>query len=131
MPFVAFFVLSCSTPDKREQYILAIQSVDIPDSVRQVSVFRPDTLLESDHAQVFSKAVQRYGAGLLLAKQQLDKDDVLHGIAIMDASGQVVDLQLSQQERDSLIMEFVKFARRSQTPYYDVKDFELKMMTIR
>ena len=54
------------------------------------------------------------------------------GLNVLDDKGQNVVPLVPQEQRDSIIMHFIQFARRSDIPYYDrVKDFELKLMKVR
>ena len=94
--------------------------------------------IESDTVQVpsalaaYSKGVQKYAAVLMHVEQFPDSIKEVKGLRILDAQGEDIVSAVPQQQRDSIIMHFIQFARRSDIPYYDrVKDFELKLMKVR
>lgn len=100
-----------------------------PNGVVQVAA---DTVDASSPLAAYSKGVQRYAAMLMHIQQFPDSISGLKGLTVRDEAGNNVVPAIPTAQRDSIIMNFIQFARRSDIPYYDrVKDFELKMMTAR
>src|SRR3546814_1678771 len=94
--------------------------------------------IESDTVEVlsasaaYSKGIQKYAAVLMHVEQFPDSIKEVKDLSILDDQGQDVVPTVPQHQRDSIIMHFIQFARRSDIPYYDrVKDFELKLMKAR
>ncbi|MGV3763901.1 hypothetical protein [Parapedobacter sp.] len=94
--------------------------------------------IESDTVEVpsalaaYSKGIQKYAAVLMHVEQFPDSIKEVKGLSILDGQGQDIVPTVPQHQRDSIIMHFIQFARRSDIPYYDrVKDFELKLMKAR
>lgn len=134
--FGAAFLSSCQAPDDTTattSYILAVQPQPLKNQYPDGVALFPDTVQESDPIRIYGMAVQRFAAALLFVHQTDPKKGLpLDGIAILDQQGQPASLGLSQEQKDSVIMDFIKFSRRSSIPYQEtVKDFELKMMKIR
>src|SRR5690606_9957417 len=97
-----------------------------------VQMVAADTVDAPSPLAAYSKGVQRYAAMLMHIQQFPDSIRGLKSLMVKDADGQDVIPTLPTAQRDSVIMNFIQFARRSNIPYYDrVKDFELKMMTAR
>jgi len=92
-----------------------------------------DTVQAASKADAYSKGVQKYAATLLEVHRNGEETRADEGrLAVFDGTGTNVINELSQTERDSVLMNFIHFARRSNIPYYDhVKDFELKVMAVR
>ena len=141
---LAFFLfcvvfLSCSGNDKQgnQPYELVI-AVELegggkpggPNAI--IQMVPADTVDAPSSLAAYSKGVQRYAAMLMHIQQFPDSISGLKGLFVKDADGQDIIPTLPATQRDSVLMDFIQFARRSNIPYYDrVKDFELKMMTIR
>ncbi len=94
--------------------------------------------IESDTVEVpsilaaYSKGIQKYAAVLMHVEQFPDSIKGVKGLSILDNQGNDIVPTVPQHQRDSIIMHFIQFARRSDIPYYDrVKDFELKLMKAR
>lgn len=94
--------------------------------------------IESDTVEVpsalaaYSKGIQKYASVLMHVEQFPDSIKGVKGLSILDDQGKDVVSTVPQHQRDSIIMNFLQFARRSDIPYYDrVKDFELKLMKAR
>jgi len=94
--------------------------------------------IESDTVEVptalaaYSKGIQKYAAVLMHVAQFPDSIKEVKGLRILDDKGTDIGPTIPQNQRDSIIMHFIQFARRSDIPYYDrVKDFELKLMKVR
>jgi len=96
-------------------------------------VLLPDTIEVQDPIKAYSMGIQRYAAGLLFVHQYLPEDKViLKGIKIVREDGTPITELTTQAQRDSIIMDFLKFARKSTIPYYEhVKLFETDMMGVR
>ncbi|MEC3878890.1 hypothetical protein [Parapedobacter sp. 10938] len=94
--------------------------------------------IESDTVEVptalaaYSKGIQKYAAVLMHVEQFPDSIKEVKALSILDDQGNDIVPSVPQHQRDSVIMHFIQFARRSNIPYYDrVKDFELKLMKAR
>ncbi len=132
MCFMQFGFHACQSGGKGQKHVLILDASGVPDSLRNLPILLPDTIEDKDPLQIYSKAVQRFGAGLLYLDQQLEEDSwELDGVKILDLQGQPVTLSLSQEQRDSVVMEYLQFTRTSATPYRQVKNFELRVMTVR
>lgn len=91
-----------------------------------------DTVTAPSALEAYSKGVQRYAAMLMHIQQFPDSIRSVVALNVKDEQGNDVKQSISQAQRDSVIMNFIQFARRSTIPYHDrVKDFELKLMTAR
>lgn len=91
-----------------------------------------DTVTAASPLVAYSKGVQRYAAMLMHIQQFPDSIRSLKGLMVKDDQGNDIRQEIPQAQRDSVIMSFIQFARRSNIPYYErVKDFELNMMTVR
>ena len=101
-----------------------------PNEIIQIVI--ADTVDAPSSLVAYSKGVQRYAAMLMEIQQFPDSIRGLKSLMVKDAEGQNIVPTLPATQRDSVLMNFIQFARRSDIPYYDrVKDFELKMMTAR
>lgn len=92
-----------------------------------------DTVDADSHIHAFSKGVQKY-AHTLMRFHREEKLGSLRSadLQVLDRDGKDIVPTLTQTQRDSVLMEFIQFSRRSNIPYHDiVKDFELKVMEIR
>lgn len=97
-----------------------------------IQMVAADTVDAPSPLGAYSKGVQRYAAMLMHIQQFPDSITGLKGLTVRDEAGNDIVPTLPAAQRDSVIMNFIQFARRSDIPYYDrVKDFELKMMTAR
>lgn len=97
-----------------------------------VEKIESDTVKVPSPLAAYSKGVQKYAAVLMHVEQFPDSIKEVKGLRILDGQGENVVSAVPQQQRDSIIMHFIQFARRSDIPYYDrVKDFELKLMKVR
>lgn len=113
------------------QAILTVEPSSLQESYPEVEVFRADTVDASSAIHAYAKGVQRYAAAWLYLGQE-ELQDTLAGVQIVGLQGEDIASRISQEQRDSVIMDFIKFARRSSIPYYEhIKDFDLKMMKIR
>ena len=91
-----------------------------------------DTVTAPSPLAAYSKGVQRYAATLMHIQQFPDSIKSVVGLNVKDEQGNDIKPSIPQNQRDSVIMNFIQFARRSNIPYYErVKDFELKLMTAR
>ena len=131
------FVLLCScgsdNKDANKPYVLAIE-VETYDKKKDVVIAKTetDTVTVNSALAAYSKGVQKYAAVLMHIQQFPDSIKGTKGMEIWDDQGNDVVPTIPQHQRDSVIMNFIQFARRSTIPYYDrVKDFELKLMTAR
>lgn len=128
------FVLGCdSRTEQSQNYIIEVQSTNLLTEFPDCSALIPDTLQGNSRIELYNKAVQRYASALLCIHSGKPKSDLnLDGIDVFDIDGNPISLDISQQQKDSVIMEFIKFARSSSIPYHEtVKNFELKMMSLR
>ena len=97
-----------------------------------VEKIESDTVEVSSALAAYSKGIQKYAAVLMHLAQFPDSIKGTKAIKIWDEEGNDVVPGIPQHQRDSVIMHFIQFARRSDIPYYDrVKDFELKLMIAR
>jgi len=97
-----------------------------------VEKIESDTVEVSSALAAYSKGIQKYAAVLMHISQFPDSIKGTKAIKIWDGEGNDVVSDIPQHQRDSVIMHFIQFARRSDIPYYDrVKDFELKLMIAR
>ncbi len=102
---------------------------DRPGTIVQIAA---DTVDASSSLTAYSKGIQRYAAMLMDIQQFPDSISGLKGLMVRNEEGNDIVPTISQTQRDSVIMNFIQFARRSDIPYYErVKDFELKLMTAR
>lgn len=92
-----------------------------------------DTVQASSTLDAYSKGIQKYAATLLDVHRNGEETRVDGGkLAVFDGQGANIRDGLSQTQRDSVVMNFIHFARRATIPYYEhVKDFELKVMAVR
>lgn len=92
-----------------------------------------DTVGASSALNAFSKGVQKYAAVLLDIHRQGEETRAGSGeLIVLDEQGENIINRLSQIQRDSVMMNFIHFARGATIPYYEhVKDFELKVMAVR
>lgn len=113
------------------QVVLAVEPISLQALYPEVGIFMPDTVEASSDIHAYAKGVQRYAAAWLYLGQE-ELADTLSGLQIQALQGEDIKGRISQEQRDSVIMDFIKFARRSSIPYHEhVKDFDLKMMKIR
>lgn len=97
-----------------------------------VEKIESDTVKVPSALAAYSKGVQKYAAVLMHVEQFPDSIKEVKGLRILNGQGEDIVSAVPQQQRDSIIMHFIQFARRSDIPYYDrVKDFELKLMKAR
>ena len=97
-----------------------------------VEKIESDTVEVSSALAAYSKGVQKYAAVLMHVEQFPDSIKEVKGLSILDNEGKNIVSTVPQNQRDSVIMHFIQFARRSDIPYYErVKDFELKLMKVR
>lgn len=92
-----------------------------------------DTVQASSTQDAYSKGVQKYAAVLLDVHRNGEETRADGGkLAVYGSTDQDIISTLPQTQRDSIVMNFIHFARRATIPYYDhVKDFELKVMAVR
>lgn len=117
-----------------KSYILAIpvETYSKKGSDVIVEKIETDTVYVPSALAAYSKGIQKYAAVLMHVGQFPDSIKGVKGITIWDEQGQNVVPAVPQDQRDSVIMNFIQFARRSDIPYYErVKDFELKLMLAR
>lgn len=129
-----FSLLSCdSMKTSQEKFVVQVEAGEFLEKYKECTALTPDTLRDVNPIQIYNKAVQRYASALLCAHSTEKKSDFnFSGISITDPEGKTVNLPISQEQRDSVLMEFIKFARSSDIPYHEtVKNFELKMMSLR
>lgn len=92
-----------------------------------------DTVGGASPLDAYSKGLQKYAAVLLDVHRNGEETRASEGeLAVFDALGNDIIATIVQEQRDSVMMNFIHFARRATIPYYDhVKDFELKLMAVR
>lgn len=92
-----------------------------------------DTVQASSTLDAYSKGVQKYAATLLdVHRNGRETRSDAGELAVFDHEGADIVGALSQTQRDSIVMNFIHFARRATIPYHEhVKDFELKVMAVR
>lgn len=120
--------------DEKGAYVLSVvvEAYDGKNKETTTQKFETDTVDVPSALEAYSKGVQKYAAVLMHIQQFPDSIQGVNGIRIFNSEGQDVVSTIPQTQRDSIIMNFIQFARRSTIPYYDrVKDFELKLMTVR
>lgn len=129
---LVFFAFSCGDAEKGDgRYVLVVEPFSLQETYPEIDIFKPDTVEATSAINAYAKGVQRYAAAWMQLGQA-ELADTLQGIQITDLAGENMTTRIGQEQRDSVIMDFIKFARRSTIPYYDhVKDFDLKMMKIR
>ncbi|SEL34480.1 hypothetical protein [Parapedobacter koreensis] len=117
-----------------KSYVLAVavETYERKGSDAIIEKTETDTVEASTALAAYSKGIQKYAAVLMHIQQFPDSVKGTKGLKIWDGQGNDIVPTIAQSQRDSVIMNFVQFARRSNIPYYDrVKDFELKLMTAR
>ncbi|WP_257670308.1 hypothetical protein [Parapedobacter tibetensis] len=113
-----------------ETYANAKKDKKAPDAV--VEKIETDTVMVPSALAAYSKGIQKYAAVLMHIQQFPDSIKGTKGIKIWDEKDNDIVATIPQSQRDSIVMNFIQFARRSSIPYYKrVKDFELKLMTAR
>ena len=111
---------------------VAVEAQSATDKSSVVEQFERDTITAPSVVEAYNKGVQKYAAVLMHVQQFPDSITGVRKLQIFDEKGQEIVSSIPQEQRDSVIMNFIQFARRSAIPYYDrVKDFELKLMTAR
>ncbi len=132
------FAVLCACNGKNENinkpYVLAIgvETYEKKGSDAVVEQVETDTVVVNSALAAYSKGVQKYAAVLMHIQQFPDSVKGTKGMRIWDEKGNDVVPAIPQNQRDSVIMNFIQFARRSTIPYYErVKDFELKLMAAR
>ncbi len=136
MPLLVAALCACTGNKETgaKPYVLAItvETYAKKGSDALVEKLETDTVTVSSPLAAYSKGVQKYAAVLMHVEQFPDSVKGVSGLKIMDEKGSDVVPSVPQNQRDSVIMNFIQFARRSNIPYYDrVKDFELKLMKAR
>lgn len=120
--------------DKPYELVISLERVGggKPGGPNMVVQMEVDTVTAPSPLAAYSKGVQRYAATLMHIQQFPDSIKSLVGLNVKDEQGNDIKPSIPQNQRDSVIMNFIQFARRSNIPYYErVKDFELKLMTAR
>ena len=120
--------------DTNKPYVLAIpvETYSKKGSDAVVEKIETDTVQVPSALAAYSKGIQKYAAVLMHIEQFPDSIKGAKGINIFDKQGHDIVPTVPQHQRDSIIMNFIQFARRSDIPYYErVKDFELKLMLAR
>ena len=134
--FAGILLAACGQDKpKSGSYVLSV-TVEAYDGNKNkgavVERFETDTVAASSALAAYSKGIQKYAAVLMHIQQFPDSIQGTGRLAIYDSNGQDIVSTIPQTQRDSVIMNFIQFARRATIPYYDrVKDFELKLMTAR
>lgn len=91
-----------------------------------------DTVEVGSPLTAYRMGIQKYAAVLMHVAQFPDSIKEVKALQIFNEAGEDVLPTVPQAQRDSVIMNFIQFARGSDIPYYDrVKDFELKLMKAR
>lgn len=126
----------CNDSKKKTEgrYVLAVkvEAFGRKGSDAVVEKLETDTVSAPSPLGAYSKGVQKYASVLMHVQQFPDSIKGTGGLNVLDEQGKDVVASIPQHQRDSIIMNFIQFARRSTIPYYErVKDFELKLMTIR
>jgi len=115
-------------------YVLSV-TVEAYEEKNQNNVvqrFETDTIFAPSAVAAYSKGIQKYASVLMHVEQFPDSIKGATGLNIYNSRGEEIAGTIPQPQRDSIIMDFIQFARRSSIPYYDrVKDFELKLMKAR
>ncbi|MBK1441051.1 hypothetical protein JHJ32_13710 [Parapedobacter sp. ISTM3] len=120
--------------DANRPYVLAVtvEAYEKKKSAALIEKKETDTVEAANALAAYGKGIQKYAAVLMHIQQFPDSIKGTKGLAIFDEQGNDVVPTIPQHQRDSVIMNFIQFARRSTIPYYDrVKDFELKLMSAR
>lgn len=132
-----FFVAACDLGKEKNTvrpYVIAVK-VEAQESPKSpvLEKVETDTIDAGSALAAYSKGVQKYAAVLLDIHRHNKLVKTAAGtLEILDENTQNVVPELPREKRDSVIMNFIQFARKSSIPYYEhVKDFELKMMGIR
>lgn len=131
---IALCACSGNKEGANKPYVLAItvEAYERKGSDAVIEKLETDTVAVSSALAAYSKGIQKYAAVLMHIQQFPDSIKDVAGITIRDEQGNNVVPTIPQTQRDSVIMNFIQFARRSDIPYYErVKDFELKLMTAR
>ncbi len=129
-------LFACNDGKKNTEgrYVLAVEveTYERKGADALVEKLETDTVSAPSPLGAYSKGVQKFASVLMHIQQFPDSIKGTAGLRILDEKGQDVLPSIPQHQRDSTIMNFIQFARRSTIPYYErVKDFELKLMTIR
>lgn len=120
--------------DGSGSYVLSVtvEAFQGKDQDAVVQQFEKDTVSAPSAVAAYSKGIQKYASVLMHVEQFPDSIHGLNGLKIYNSKGEDIVGTIPQAQRDSVIMNFIQFARRSTIPYYDrVKDFELKLMNAR
>lgn len=138
----ALVAVACAGPEQStgpEAYVIEVnlQTFDAKKSQSTNGVgserIERDTVQAASEADAYSKGIQKYAATLLDVHRNGEETRSNEGkLAVYNSSGANIIDELSQSQRDSVLMNFIHFARRASIPYYEhVKDFELKVMAVR
>ena len=131
---LAVLLCCCQGGKDATKYILVIPVKAYPSqgSDTVVEKIESDTVAVPSVLAAYSKGIQKYAAVLMHVAQFPDSIAGVQGLRILDNDGKDVAATVPQHQRDSIIMDFIQFARSSDIPYYErVKDFELKLMNAR
>ncbi len=134
--FLVVALAACGTGGDQasQSYVLAVEveAYENKGKGAVVEQVETDTVAANSALTAYSKGIQKYAAVLMHVQQFPDSIKATKGLKIWDEQGVDVVPAIPQHQRDSVIMNFIQFARRSTIPYYDrVKDFELKLMNAR
>ena len=128
-------VVSCGQPKpENAEYVLSVQveAYAGKNQTNPVTQYERDTVVAKTVLAAYGKGIQKYASVLMHVEQFPDSIARVGKLAISDSNGKDVVSTIPQTQRDSVIMNFIQFARQSTIPYYDrVKDFELKLMAAR
>src|SRR5690606_13160277 len=131
---VIFYACQRNGNHANRSYIIAIpvEAYGARGADAVVEKIESDTVEAPSALAAYSKGVQKYASVLMHVAQFPDSIKEVKDLRILDDGGVDIVSTVPQNQRDSIIMHFIQFARRSDIPYYDrVKDFELKLMKIR
>lgn len=134
LTLVAFFCACQRDGHTTKPYVLVVpvEAYTSKGADAVVEKIESDTVEVTSALAAYSKGIQKYAAVLMHVEQFPDSVKGVKALTILNDQGKDVVPDVPQHQRDSIIMHFIQFARRSDIPYYDrVKDFELKLMKAR
>ena len=118
--------------DKHYVLLVPVDTYVAKGSDEVVEKIETDTVKVGSPLAAYHMGIQKYASVLMHVSQFPDSVKEVKALRILNDAGEDVVSSVPQEKRDSIIMNFIRFARSSDIPYYDrVKDFELKLMKVR